>query len=415
MKKKIRNIAAVIWILAALLPIRVFAAGGDAFYLDGTGTVTLVSQHAAKEKISSLQFSLMVDGAANVDFQFSASSAKVLEARYHKDTKILNIYLAGTKALFAENTDTLEIGKVLATDENGNNASATVSVVADSLWYVYGNEQIQAQGLEVPDAVSIGSTGNSGSGTGSNEGESGGTGNGSNEEGSGTGNGSNEEGGGTGSNEGESGDGSSGWNGSQGNQLGTDPGAPGIWNPGNSGSDQEDSAEEKSQGGGSGGQSKGSGRDKRQDGEGQESNTSSETDDVPFQPDTADAETVSESYQKLRETLETAQKLSEEDYTPESFQILKEMIARAQEVLEHPHVTEEELQEALLNLENAIGALERITEAGSSETENGNEKKGADFLVAGAVLGAVLLIAAAAFAAVTLHGKKGRNKNSKKK
>lgn len=406
MKKKIRNIAAIIWVLAALLPIRVFAAGGDTFRLDGTGTVTLVSEHAAKEKISSLQFSLVVDGAASVDFQFSSSNAKVLEARYHEDTKILNIYLAGTKALFAENTDTLEIGTVLALDEEGNNASATVSVVADSLWYVYGNEQIQAQGLEIPDAVSIGPNNHTPGGSGGTE-----NGGGNSSGNSGTGSGGTENGGGnseTGSDDGSGGtgsdDGNGGWNGNQGNQPGRDPGAPGIGNPGGDG--QEDSSEEDEENkGGSKGSGSGNNRGKGQGGENQDSNASSEPDDAPLEPDTSDAGTVSETYKKLQETLENARKLSEEDYTPESFQVLQETIAQAQEVLEHPHVTEEELKEALLNLENAIGALEKITEAGPSRLEEEGREKGKGFLVAGVVLVVILLIAAAAFAVVTLHGK----------
>lgn len=418
MKKKIWKMAAVIWILAALLPIRAFAAGGDTFRLDGTGTVTLVSEHAAKEKISSLQFSLLVEGADQVDFQFSASNAKVLEARYHEDTKILNIYLAGTKALFAENTDTLEIGTVLALKEDGSSASATVSVVADSLWYVYGNEQVQALALEVPEAVSIGPNSSSGApgGSGNGSGESGGnTGNSGSESG-----GSDSDGGNSGSDSGAEG-GGTGWN--NGNQLGTDPGAPGIGNPGGNGADASGSGAAEDGNGGRGGnsQSKGNGKNgNSQDGAKQDSDAGSE-EDLPLQPDVSDAGSVSESYRKLKETLENAEKLLEEDYTPESFQVLKDMIAKAREVLEHPHVTEEELREALLNLENAIGALEKNTEAGPSQLLEESGKKGTGFLVAGIVLAVILLIGAGAFAIVTLHGrqaqtaKKGGNKNGKRK
>ena len=63
------------YMLAAFLAVFVFAflpsmqaqaQSSDGFELDGTGTVTLRSQHAAKENVSSLQFSLTVESAEAV-------------------------------------------------------------------------------------------------------------------------------------------------------------------------------------------------------------------------------------------------------------------------------------------------------------------------------------------------------------
>lgn len=144
--------------LIAMPSMRVLAAGRDGFRLDDGGTVTVVSQHAAKEEISSLGFSLLVESenADKVEFQFEESNAEILEFRYDENAKKLNIYVAGTEALFAEGTDSLTIGRVIVQDENGGEASAKVSVVEDSLQYVYGAELKTMQELDLPEAVQLG-------------------------------------------------------------------------------------------------------------------------------------------------------------------------------------------------------------------------------------------------------------------
>lgn len=159
MRKYLYSILIGLFLLAILPPVRVLAAGRDGFRLDDGGTVTVVSQHAAKEEISSLGFSLLVEteNADKVEFQFAESSAEILEFRYDGNTKELNIYVAGTEALFAEGTDALTIGRVIVRDENGGDASAKVSVVGDSLQYVYGSELKTMQELDLPEAVQLGS------------------------------------------------------------------------------------------------------------------------------------------------------------------------------------------------------------------------------------------------------------------
>ena len=125
--------------LVFLPSLRTQAESQDGFMLDGTGAVTLQSQHAAKEEVSSLQFSLTVEteGEAQVEFVFEPNHARIAEFRYDEAAKKLNIYMAGVDPLFEENTDTLAVGKVVVRNGSGGEAVAKVSVVEDSLQYVY--------------------------------------------------------------------------------------------------------------------------------------------------------------------------------------------------------------------------------------------------------------------------------------
>ena len=52
MRKHICNIMIAFLLLALLQPLRALAASGDGLRLDQGGTVTVVSQHAAKEEVS---------------------------------------------------------------------------------------------------------------------------------------------------------------------------------------------------------------------------------------------------------------------------------------------------------------------------------------------------------------------------
>ncbi len=158
MRKYIHFIMISLFLFAALVPLRVRAASGDGLRMDEEGTVTIVSQHAAKEGISSLCFSLSVESAnaAAVEFQFGESKAKILDYRYDQATGSINVYLAGTEALFAQGTDSLTVGRIKALDGNGNEVAATVSAVENSLRYVYGTELKTMQEVELPGAVQIG-------------------------------------------------------------------------------------------------------------------------------------------------------------------------------------------------------------------------------------------------------------------
>lgn len=158
MRKYICNIMIAFLLLVLLQPLRALAASGDGLRLDQGGTVTVVSQHAAKEEVSSLCFSLSVESAnaARVEFEFEDSRAKIKDFRFDQATGSLKVYLAGTEALFAEGTDALAVGKIKVLDGSGNEVTATVSAVENSLQYVYGTEVKTMQGVELPDAVQIG-------------------------------------------------------------------------------------------------------------------------------------------------------------------------------------------------------------------------------------------------------------------
>lgn len=149
--------AVSVLLLAFLLPAGARAAGDDGFRLDEQGTVTVVSGHAAQERISSLCFSLSVDaaGAEKVDFTFNNSNAKVLEYRYDGTTGELKVYVAGTEALFGAGTDSLALGRVTVADGNGNAVEARVSVVEDSLRYVYGTELRTMENVDLPGEVTL--------------------------------------------------------------------------------------------------------------------------------------------------------------------------------------------------------------------------------------------------------------------
>lgn len=141
MRKQILTKIFVILALAVLLSVSSLAADtGDRVRIDEDGGVTVTSDHAGKEGISSLQLSLTVepeDQAAGVSFVFADTPAKIAESRYHEEDGTLNLYLAGTKPLFDE-SGSLKIGTVA--DGSGNALPASIRVVENSLKYVYGTD-----------------------------------------------------------------------------------------------------------------------------------------------------------------------------------------------------------------------------------------------------------------------------------
>lgn len=161
MRKFLWNIVVAVALLSALPSLCVRAAGGDGFRIDESGNVTIVSGHAAEDGIASLSFGLSVEseGAVRVEFRFAESSARITEFRYDQSARRLNIYMAGTEALFAEGTDSLTVGRIVVLNQNGAETAARVSVVADSLQYVYGTELKTMENLELPGTVQIGSAG----------------------------------------------------------------------------------------------------------------------------------------------------------------------------------------------------------------------------------------------------------------
>lgn len=159
MKKFAIKLFAALLITAIFLPAKVRADNGEAFLLDGTGAATLRSQSMADKEVSSLQFCLLVNSstAARIEFQFSSAVtaiADTFEYQYHQDTKTLDVYIAGTTSLFT-NAAALSLGKVVVLNSYGSVAPATISVIEDSIRYVYGADLIIAS-VTLPGQVSIG-------------------------------------------------------------------------------------------------------------------------------------------------------------------------------------------------------------------------------------------------------------------
>lgn len=319
MNKFTDKIIMAAFVLAFLLPIQVFAQSSDSFQVDPQGNVTLTSSHAAREGISSLQFSLRIESSSadSVEFQFSPNLAKVSETRYHEDTGILNVYIAGTEALFPENAESLTIGRVVVLDSGKNGTPATVSVVADSLKYVYGTELGQAEELQVPEAVTINVASSDSGGSSS---------------------------------------------GSQGSDSSNNTQSQGNDNlSGNTTSNFQDTAP-SSQNNTSDAQSSGSDTSGRQP----QSSASNGPDSTPW----------AENYTSLSQTLENARGFKEGDYTSESYEALRAAMLKAEEVLEDPNATSKEIDEALTELENAIGALVTKEETADDFQQSGEQETG---------------------------------------
>lgn len=116
---------------------------------------------AAAEKIASMQISLDISTSADgADIEFIPDGglpAKIVESRYHSDTGVLTIYLAGTSALFSGDSP-LTVGKLRL---GGSDVSATVSVKEGSIKFVRGSELVTPDGdIVYPGSVTI-STGGS--------------------------------------------------------------------------------------------------------------------------------------------------------------------------------------------------------------------------------------------------------------
>lgn len=148
MIKQIFKITFTALMIVMLLPVFVLAAeAADSVKTNSKGKVILISDHAEKDGITTLQFSLNVQTEvdANITMEFDENiSAKIMEYRYHKDTNRLNIYISGTEPIF-NGSDSLNIGTIKVKDESGYNVDFNITVIEDSLKCVYENAAIDSQ------------------------------------------------------------------------------------------------------------------------------------------------------------------------------------------------------------------------------------------------------------------------------
>lgn len=157
MKKNSLGIIMAVFIFIAMLPQQALAADNEnplKLQAGQSASIETELSQANGEKISSLQLSLEVtsqdgtSGNASVlekieNLSFSpddsiTSKAKICEQRYHKNTGVLDIYIAGTQPLFSAQ-DKLTVGTVTATGKDGNGVDVYIKMVTDSFKVVRGN------------------------------------------------------------------------------------------------------------------------------------------------------------------------------------------------------------------------------------------------------------------------------------
>ena len=82
---------------------------------------------------------------------------------------------------------------------------------------------------------------------------------------------------------------------------------------------------------------------------------------------------------ELQQVMEMAKSYTQSEYTKESYAVLQKAMEMAQKVLDKEDATEEEITEALKNLENAIGSLVKKEDTSSpSPDKDENTNQGAD-------------------------------------
>lgn len=170
--KKLLFAAALTVCCIAQATIVVSAASQNEIKLEANGSeasLELYFPQAAAEEIASMQMSVRVRASSeNVDLEFipdSGLSSKIVESRYQSGTGTLNIYLAGTDALFSSYGAT-RVGIIKISTSGNNGASATVEVVRDSVRFVRSGELVSPDSdTDYPDSVILTASGQSSSGT----------------------------------------------------------------------------------------------------------------------------------------------------------------------------------------------------------------------------------------------------------
>lgn len=170
--KKASASAALMFFFIMLLTIGVSAAEVNEIKLEANGSeasLELYFPQAVAEGIASMQVSVSVTANSDgVDLEFipdSGLAAKIVESRYQSGTGTLNIYLAGTEALFSYSEFT-KVGRVKVTASGSNAASASVEVVKDSVKFVRSGELVSPDSdTDYPAPVTLTALGQSSSGT----------------------------------------------------------------------------------------------------------------------------------------------------------------------------------------------------------------------------------------------------------
>ncbi|MBD5130439.1 MAG: hypothetical protein HDT43_11060 [Ruminococcaceae bacterium] len=152
-KFKLPAIGVIIAALLFFMPGTSAAASSEAHVeLTANGSearLVMDFPQAAAEEIASMQISLVVSEGADIEFVPDGGlAAKIVESRFHPDTGVLTIYLAGTKALFSDTP--LTVGTI----KLGSGAAA-VGVAEGSIKFVRGSELVSPSDVVYPSVVTI--------------------------------------------------------------------------------------------------------------------------------------------------------------------------------------------------------------------------------------------------------------------
>ena len=164
--------AAMIICCIMTLTISASAAEVNEIKLEANGSeasLELYFPQAAAEGIASMQVSVSVKASSDsVDLVFipdSGLAAKIVESRYQNDTGTLNIYLAGTEPLFSS-YGSVKVGTVKISTSGSDTASAAVEVVRDSVRFVRSGELVSPDNdTDYPASVTVTAEGQSSPGT----------------------------------------------------------------------------------------------------------------------------------------------------------------------------------------------------------------------------------------------------------
>lgn len=329
--KKFMSAAALM--ICCVLPLTLTASAvGNEVKLEANGneaSLEVYFPQAAAEAIASMQISLSVTAnSENVDLEFtpdSGLSSKIVESRYQSETGTLNIYLAGTESLFSSSGYT-KVGVIKINSDTNSSAAATVGVVKDSVKFVRSGELVSPDSsADYPAPVTI-TSGQSSSGT-------------------------------------------------QNPSYPNYPNYPtenyfpniSVSTGGNNGRNDNDSND----------------KDETQRSVRDDSDDISDNDGIDDvlleEQDTVGENLNPPDTSELLDAVSKADGYREKDYTENSYKDLKDAVDKANDVISDPNSTQDDIDDALLDIQNAIGMLKPQNDIPSgAEGYGGNNGSGAD-------------------------------------
>lgn len=162
MKKQIINClfaALTIGTLASLNAGAADSQAGSNIIISESDSISITSENAVSDGITAIQLSLKVEPVTEADVIFNFNpdnNVEITEFRYHKDTDILNIYVADSEPIFI-GSDTIELGSVYAADTEGNVVDVTITPVEDSMKFVSQNN-LTSKSFSVQDEGAVTTT-----------------------------------------------------------------------------------------------------------------------------------------------------------------------------------------------------------------------------------------------------------------